>query len=510
MSFVDTTDRVPALAAAVRAAIGATVVLLAGCSYRIDKVDNPVKLPVVWNTPAIDPNAAGTAVPGANGAAAAPATPAAPAGATAAGQFDVGEFNKDWWRGFGSPVLTQLLDQALQANPSLKVTEERLKQTERSLEQARNDLLPDLSVTASTSKTRSGGNLLPTQTYDNTTVSPQLRYNVDMWGGGAASYRATRASLAGSRYDLDRSRLALSANVASQYFQVLSTRARVATARENIALAERLLRIVDSRYRNGVARELDLSQQTTTVLQQRANLIPLEAQQRQNETALALLLGVTPQDFTIVGEPFEQILVPGVAPWTPSDLLLRRPDVATAEMSLASAHANIAVARAALLPGTISLTAGKTYVSPELASLADATRTFSIAGVLSIVESVFTFRAHQIQLANAHSNEVIALTNYASTIRTALKDVDDSLANVQTDARREDAQRATVQQAQRALTLAEAEYREGTGALQDVLSAQQSLFSAQDQLTQIRLSRLTSALDLYVALGGGWSEPAAD
>jgi outer membrane protein TolC len=112
-----------------------------------------------------------------------------------------------------------------------------------------------------------------------------------------------------------------------------------------------------------------------------------------------------------------------------------------------------------------------------------------------------------VQLDNARSNEAISLVNYASAIRTALKDVDDSLANVQTDQRREESQRATLEQAQRALSQAELLYREGSGDLQAVLDAQRTQFTAQDQLSQIRLARLNSALDLYVALGGGWSEP---
>lgn len=118
-------------------------------------------------------------------------------------------------------------------------------------------------------------------------------------------------------------------------------------------------------------------------------------------------------------------------------------------------------------------------------------------------------RANQRQLADARSNERITLLTYANTIRTALKQVDDSLANAQSDLRREESQRATLEQAQRALRLSELEYREGTGLLQSVLDAQRTQFSAEDSLSQIRLSRLNSALDLYVALGGGWQAPEA-
>jgi len=451
--------------------------LLAGCSFRMDPVENPVKLPVAWDAAG---TTTGDAVP------------------------------QDWWKRFDSPVLSQLVDEAMAGSPTLKIAQERVRQAERALSVARDDLLPDLSVNASTSRTRNGASGVPDTIRSSTSVSGQLRYDVDLWGGRAAGLRSSKATLAGIRYDLDAARLTLTANVATQYFQLLSIRARVAIARDNLAVAERLLRIVDARYRNGVARQLDLTQQTTSVLQQRTNLIPLEAQMRQTETALGLLLGRVPQDFRVDGESFERIAIPAIQPWVPSELLLRRPDIAAAETDLSAAHANIAVARANLLPGAISLTATGNRVSPELLSLANATNTFSLGGALSIVESVFTFRARNVQLANARSSAFITLQNYASSIRTALKNVDDSLANAQTNQRREESQGAVVEQAQRALTLAEAAYREGSGDLSSILDAQRTLFTAQDQLSQIRLSRLNSAIDLYVALGGGWSASSGE
>jgi len=484
-------------AAAVLAALGA-----AGCSYQMERVDNPVKLPVTWDTPATPAivAAAGLQAPEQN-AVAQPAAATEPAD---------GVLPQDWWQAFGSPVLSQLIDEALAGNPSVKIAEERIKQAERALSVSRDQLLPDLSVNAGTARTRAGGSNIPESTGETTSISAQLRYDVDIWGGNAAGLRSSKASLAATQYDLDTTRITLSANVATQYFQLLSIRERVAIARNNLELSERLLRIVDARYRNGVVRQLDLTQQTTAVLQLRAALIPLEAQERQTETALGLLLGRVPQDFHVDGaEPLAQISVPEVQPWLPSALLMRRPDLAAAEADLSAAQANIAVARANLLPGAITFTAGGNMFTSELLALTDPTKTFSISGALSIVDSIFNFRARKAQLANARSNEFITLQNYASAIRSALKDVDDSLANTQTNLRREESQQAVVTQAQRSLSLAEVEYREGAGDLQAVLDSQRTLFSAQDSLSQLRLSRLNSALDLYVALGGGWSGPSA-
>jgi NodT family efflux transporter outer membrane factor (OMF) lipoprotein len=460
--------------------VAAAVALLCGCSYRMDKVDNPVKMPVAWDSTN---------------------TPNAKEG-----------IPKDWWKGFGSPVLDGLIEQALKNNPNIIATEERLKQAERALGQSRDGLFPELSVNASTSKGRSGssGNdiaaLNTTRTTESTSVSAGLRYDVDLWGGTAARYRASVAGYIGTRYDADLAHITLASNVAQRYFSLLSIRSRVNIARENLAIAEQVLRITDARYRNGVLRQYDLAQQTTSVLQQRTNLIPLENQLRQAETALGLLVGVTPQEFHIEGEAIEQLTVPEIAPWLPGDLLLRRPDLASAETDMAAAKANLVAARASLIPVTLSLSATGSKSSQELLELTDV-QNFSISGALAIAEGIFNFRRRHNAVLNAKSNEYIALITYANTIRTALKEIDDNLATVNANLRTEESQRATLEQARRAFELNQIEYREGSASQQEVLDTQRSLFSAQDSLAQARLTRLNSAVTLYVALGGGWEGP---
>jgi outer membrane protein, multidrug efflux system len=463
-----------------RMATLAVAALLAGCSYRMDRIDNPVKMPMAWD---------------------AMNTPNAKEGV-----------QNDWWTGFSSPVLEKLIAQALQDNPSLIVTEERLKQAERTLSGAHDGLFPELSVTASTGKgqTTTRGSAIAlldgTSKTESSSTSLGLRYNVDLWGATAARYRASVATFIGTKYDTDLARIQLASNVARDYFNLLSVRSRVDIARENLAIAERLLRIIDSRYRNGTIRLYDLTQQTTTVLQQRTALIPLENQLRQTETALGLLLGVTPQEFHIEGEPIDQLKVPEIAPWLPGDMLLRRPDIAAAETDMAAAKANMVVAHASLIPVSLSLSATGTSTSTELLSLGDA-RTYSVQGLLQLATGIFDYRARRNSYLNAKSNEYIALVNYGQTIRTALKEVDDDLASVEANLRAEESQKATVDQAQKALDLASVGLREGSAGIEDVLNAQRTLFTAKDSLAQARLTRLTSAVTLYVALGGGWTAP---
>jgi multidrug efflux system outer membrane protein len=467
--------------------VAVAVALLSGCySYRIQHVDNPVKLPPAW-----DARISENAQPG---------------------------VAKDWWKGFHSKVLEDLIADAQRNNPGIIGTEERLKQAERSFQTTRDGLFPDLSLSAGVNKGLSGsvgtkdtvlpnGTVIPGNDNARATQSTSLglssSYTVDLWGATAARYRTNLANFIGTKYDVDLARIQLSANIARSYFNLLQVRSSVAVARENLAIAERILRITQARYDNDLLRRFDLTQQEITVQQQRNALIPRETQMRQAETALALLLGRTPQEFHIEGEPIEQITVPEIAPWLPSELLLRRPDMAGAELDMTVAKANVAVARAALIPVSLTISASANKSTQELLTLTDPT-TYSLSGALRIAESIFGHRSRKIAVINAKSNEYIAMINYAQTIRTALKEVDDALAAVVSAQLTEESNQRTLVQTRRALELAELEFREGSGSRQELLDAQRSLFSAQDSVSSARVSRLNAALTLYVALGGGW------
>jgi NodT family efflux transporter outer membrane factor (OMF) lipoprotein len=457
--------------------VGAAVAaLLSGCAYRMDRIENPVAMPAAWN---------------------ATTTPNAKEGV-----------DKEWWKNFNSPVLNDLIEEAFRSNPNIIQTEERLKNAERTLSQAHDGLFPDLSISASSSKGRSGGNngRLETNTAS-TSLSLSTSYSVDLWGATAARYRASVANFIGTRYDTDLARIQLAQSIARSYFNLLGTRSQLEVARQNLENAETQLRIVQVRYDNGMVTQYELTQQQTRVLQQRTNMIPQENSLRAAETALGLLLGQTPQDFKIEGEPIGELTVPEVAPWLPGDMLLRRPDIASAETDMAAVQANMVAARASLIPVSLSLSANGSSSSQELLTLTD-TRNFSLQGALSIATGIFNYRQRRNTYLTNKSNEYIALITYANTIRTALKDVDDKLANVNAQLLAEQSQQATLDLAQRAMDLANLQYREGTSALQDLLTAQNSLESAKDATARARITRLNAVIDLYVALGGGWEGPS--
>lgn len=458
------------------AVAAAVAMLLSGCSYRMDRVENPVALPAKWDAP--------------NSANAQPGIP------------------KEWWKAFNSPVLNGLIEESFKSNPSIIATDERVKQAERTLDQARDTLIPDLSVSASTSRGRSGGNNGRVETStESTSVTLSSSYSVDLWGATAARYRASIATFINTKWDAEYSRITLAGQVARAYFSLLSAKSNLAVQQDNLAKAEELLGIVEARAREGLVNEFDLLQQRTQVQQNRTNIIQPEIAVRQAETALGLLVGRTPQEFHIEPEPIAQLTVPEVAPWLPGELLLRRPDIASSETDLVNAKVNVYVARTSLIPVTMTLSANGSSSSQELLTLTD-TRNFSLQGALSVATGILNYKQRRISYLNAKSNEYIALVNYANTIRTALKEVDDNLANAEAAQRSEISQQLTLDTAQRSLDLVTIQLREGTASQEQLLNAQRTLFQAQESLARQRVSRLTSAVTLYTSLGGGWEGPS--
>lgn len=411
-----------------------------------------------------------------------------------------------WWRHFGAPSLPELIEQALAANPDLAQTAERVVQAELQLRSVGASLWPTLGVTAGSSARHSDGGSGPSARSESTSAALTVSYEVDLWGRLAAQQRSAQATLQASRFDLDGARLSLAAAVAQTWFQSLALRVRVDIARDNLALAERVLSIVEVRYRNGAASALDLSRQRTTVLSQRAALLPLQEQLRQTEGALALLLGRAPQGFEAPPASFAALPIPEVAPGLPSELLRRRPDLAAAEARLAAAAADVQAARAALLP-SFELSGSAGLASTALLSLSNPVGTATLAA--SLAQSLFDGGRRQAQVALSESQRRALVEGYRAAVLAALQEVELALTQAARYHDQEATQQRILEEAQRALQLAERRYREGVDDLATLLDAQRTLFAAQDNLVQTRLARLTTAVALYKALGGGWQADTA-
>jgi NodT family efflux transporter outer membrane factor (OMF) lipoprotein len=430
----------------------------------------------------------------------------APAGWNEAAPANGAAIAPDWWRTFGSTELEALIARALAGSPDLAIATERVRQAEAQVRIAGASLFPSIDVGFGSS-TRQTDDGRRTTSANASSATLSASYEIDLWGRNRSDVRSARSALAATQYDREAARLTLISGVASAYFQVLSLRSRLDVARENLAIAERVRDLVDARVRNGAASALDLSRQEATVLSQRAALLPLEQQERQTLAALAVLTGSVPEGFDIAATRVADLAVPAIDPGLPAELLVRRPDLASAEAQLAAANANLAAARAALLP-SIQLTGSAGAASAALLNfVSGGTSTIGLA--LSVLQPIFDGGRLRGQVSVSESRERELVEVYRRSILAAFKDVEDALVAASRQAQQETLQREVEMRARESLRLAEIRYREGADDLLTVLDAQRTLFSAQDQLTQLRLNRLEAAVSLYKALGGGWSAAAA-
>jgi len=408
----------------------------------------------------------------------------------------------DWWRAFGSSELDRLIVSAQANNTDIAQAMARIVQADAQARAAGAGLLPSVDADGGAARQwqDSGSG---TQGGNNFNAGLTARYELDLFGGNRASALAAQANAEASRYSRDVTALAVTSDVATVYFQILEARERLEVARENVAIAEDILRIVEAKERAGAVSPLDLAQQRTEVANQQATIPDLVVAVRQNEHALALLLGVLPESLGRVPGDLMALLPPAIGVGMPSQLLQRRPDVRQAETNLVAANADIGVARAALYP-SVDLSASYGYGSQVLGGLFDPVNATSNL-VLSLAQTIFDGGALEAGVDQAEGRKTELVEAYRATVIGAFGDVEDAMvARYQADIR-EALLLQALEQAQLAYRLAESRYRAGAIDLQTLLDAQRSLFSADDDATQARAARLRASVDLYNALGGGWN-----
>jgi NodT family efflux transporter outer membrane factor (OMF) lipoprotein len=409
---------------------------------------------------------------------------------------------KDWWRGFGSAELADLVEAARAANQDLAAAAQRIIQADALVRVAGAPLFPSLEATASaigTDRSRFGTR----RTYD---AGLATRWEIDLWGKNRAARDAEGFRALADRFDRDALLLSIDAGVADTYVILLAARDRRRVAADNLAAAERVLALVAARVANGAASPLELAQQRTAVARERAFLPPLELAARQAEHALAVLLSRPPAAVATRTTALDQLTTPEVPAGLPSDLLLRRPDLARAEADLVAASADLVAARKALYP-SIVLTGFGGAESDVLTSLLNGNWLGSLAA--GITQPIFEggrLRG-RVTFAEARREELVA--TYRQTAFVAFAEVEDALAAASARGRELALQEQSVASARTAFALAEAQYREGAIDLLALLVSQRALFDAEDARLVARRERLRAAVALFRALGGGWSEARA-
>jgi NodT family efflux transporter outer membrane factor (OMF) lipoprotein len=417
-----------------------------------------------------------------------------------------------WWRGFGSAELDGLMAEAMAANTDIAAAEARIRQADAQLRISGAALLPSLELTTRATRQQSGGASAASVAGVGRTAGVRVSasnqlglsasYEVDFWGRNRAAVAAARRTAAASRFDAGTVTLTTQAAVANTYFTLLSAQETLAIQQRNLDVANRVLRVIRQRVAVGTGTGLDLAQQETVVAQQRAQVPPLVQQVEQSRNSLGTLVARPPETLVVAGGAFNRLAVPGVMPGLPAEVLARRPDVLTAEATLAAANADIVVARAALLPA-VTLTGSGGFASLAFENLMrPGSVVFNIAAGLT--QPIFEGGAlrGQVQVSEARAEELLAL--YRGAILNALVDTENALVALRQTTEQERLQADAVRTAERAYGIAEAQLQAGTIDLVTLLVTQQALFSARTTLVQARLARLQAAVGLFRALGGGW------
>ena len=414
----------------------------------------------------------------------------------------------DWWRGFRSSELTSLMDAAQIYNLDIAVAMAQIVQADAQVGVAGAPLLPSLTGNASAEREHFGplatsGGVGGGSTFNQFSTSLTASYMLDFWGKNRAALYAAEENASVSRYNREVVTLTTIVTVANTYFQILAAQDQIRVTRQDLAAASRILDLIRKQFAGGTASQLDLSQQEALVATQRAAIPPLEVTLGQNIAALALLVARAPAHFTVHGGSTTQIAVPRVTPGLPSELLYQRPDIRQAEALLASSNFSVEAARAAFFP-QIQLTGTTGFQSQALASLFTPGAWFYTL-TASLTQPIFDGFLLESQLKQAKGVQLQNLQLYRKSVLSAFADVEKALIALQQFTLQEKLQRDVVTASQKAFDVAETQLRGGTINLITVLQAQQTLFTAQNTLVLVRLSKLLAASSLFQALGGGWT-----
>jgi NodT family efflux transporter outer membrane factor (OMF) lipoprotein len=424
---------------------------------------------------------------------------------------------KEWWHAFGSTELDGLIAHAETDNFDIAVAVADVLQAEAQTNISRSALFPNITGTGTASRTgtsastvRTGGLTVvsPAATYNSFGLAATASYEPDFWGLAHDNLNAADETLKSNRYNQEVVALTTVSDVATTYFDVLALRDQVSIAQRNVEDAKRVLAVTQARLKAGTDSELDLAQEQALVDAQEANIPVLQEQEHEALLALAILLGRPPEGFDVQAQNLDGIQSPLVQPGLPSELLLRRPDVAEAEANLASAHANVDAARAAFFPAVDLTASGGTAATMVGALFSASSLEWSLGA--SAAQTIFDAGKLAGESDAAKALQLGLVATYRKSVISAFSNVETELGQVSNYASEENALESEVKAAANAFRISELQYREGIVDITTVITAEQTLFSAETTLAQAKLAHAQAVVGLYQALGGGWSENPKD
>ena len=409
---------------------------------------------------------------------------------------------RDWWRLFHDSTLDRLMEQALSENQDLQMAISRVAEAEALVREAQSVFYPSVNLEAGETRSRSAKTTTSSPSVQNTNLLMlSTAFELDVWGKLRRANEAALAQALATRYARDTVQLSIAGLVSNSYLALRAYDAQLAVTVATIESREGSLDIVRNRVDAGLTSPLDLHQAEGSLAAAKAQLATLRRQRALVEHQLGVLTG--DPGLTIAPGDLSQLPVPPVPPpGLPSQLLEARPDIQQAEQELVAANAEIGVAKAAYYP-TISLTGTLGTQSPELSNLFTSPANLWSLG-WGLVTPVFEGGriSAQVDQVTAHRQQVVA--NYRKTVQTAFQEVNDALVSLRESANGEQAEAEQVAAAKKALDLAKIRYDAGYSSYLEVLDSERTVNEALLSYIATRQTRLTAAVDLFKALGGGW------
>jgi multidrug efflux system outer membrane protein len=414
--------------------------------------------------------------------------------------------NTPWWELFEDEQLQALIRIALEENQDLGIAAARVEEFRAVLGVTRADQFPTVDITASGAQTEGSENVfpgIPGEKVENYRLSADVFFELDLFGRLRRSTEAARAQLLATEEAQRSITISLVASVASTYMLLRDLDAQLEIARRTEETRADSLAIIQARFDKGTVPRLDVNQAEIELAVAQAAAAAAERAVAQTEHALSLLLGRNPGSI-VRGLPLmQQVMPPAIPAGLPSELLQRRPDVLASEAELAAQTALIGVAQAARWP-SLSLTGALGFESDDLSTLTDSGSDFWSAGI-GILAPIYNAGRNRSRVDIEVARTEQALLAYEQTVQRAFGEVEDALVSIRTYRIEHEARRRQVAAARSAALLSRARYDGGVSSFLEVLDTERSLFNA--ELTESQTLRLyiNAIIELYKALGGGWS-----
>jgi NodT family efflux transporter outer membrane factor (OMF) lipoprotein len=411
----------------------------------------------------------------------------------------------NWWEIFQDPQLNALEQQVNVSNQNLKAAVAQYQESRAALRYARADYYP--TITASPTATRekfsstSALTSLRGVTVNDFTIPLGLSYQVNAWGRVSRNVELYRAEAQASAADLAVVNLTMHADLAVDYFAARSLDAEEKILRDTVAQYEQALQLNEDRYQGGVASEVDVEQARTILETTRAQLVDVGVARAQYEHAVAVLVGKPPAEFALPPLPLTTP-PPPIPVGVPSELLERRPDIAASERLVASANAQVGLAKLAYYP-VVNLFASGGFDSKSVTTLLQGPSTLWAVGASAAV-TVFDVGRRRALNEQARSSYDSTVASYRQTVLTAFQEVEDNLAALRILEEEAGVQAEAVRASERSLALSNTRYEGGVTSYLEVITAQNAALS--DEVTAVNIlgRRMASAVLLIEALGGGW------